>query len=430
MSTHRNVPPASKVEGSVTLPPDKSISHRAAMFAALHDGTSEITNYSEADDPRSTLKCLRALGVSIEEDNGRIIIEGVGREGLKDPESELDCGNSGTTMRLLSGIVGGAGVSCTLTGDESLSARTMKRIIDPLSRMGIRIEARDNNYAPLKISRSKPLRPMQFMLPIPSAQLKSCVLLASLFSEEPSRVIETVTSRDHTERLLNLPVDHRGGNKIISSSREIEIPEQTYRIPGDFSAAAFWLVAGAVHPQAEIKLESTGVNPTRTGALHILRKMEARIEIDNERNEGFEPVADLRVRSSRLQPVHITSDLVPNCIDELPILAVAMLFADGKSRISGAGELRHKETDRLKAVAELLEKAGADFIELKDGFEINGSPDFVPKAAEFESYHDHRIAMAAGVLSMMARESSRVRHAGCTAVSYPGFWDDMDALTN
>lgn len=430
MSMHRNVTPASKLQGSIALPPDKSISHRAAMFAALHEGTSVITNYSRADDPRSTLKCLRGLGVSVEEDGDRIVIEGAGRDGLKEPVTELDCGNSGTTMRLLSGIVGGAGINCTLSGDESLSARTMKRIIDPLSSMGVRIDARDNNYAPLKISRSEPLRPLQFMLPIPSAQLKSCVLLAGLFAEEPTRVIETVTSRDHTERLLNLPVEHRGGNKIIISSRNVDIPGQSYRVPGDFSAAAFWLTAGAVHPQADISLQSTGVNPTRTGALDILRKMGADIETDNERTEGFEPVAGLRVKSSRLQPVHISSGLVPNCIDELPILAVAMLFADGSSRISGAGELRHKETDRLKAVAGMLEKAGADFVELKDGFEINGSPNFVPEAAEFESYHDHRIAMAAGILSLMARENSTVRHADCTAVSYPGFWDDMDTLTN
>jgi len=421
------------LRGTLQLPADKSISHRAAMFAALHEGRSTIENFSEAADPHSTLDCLRKLGVPIhekEDDQNTIEVEGTGRDGLQRPSEDLNCGNSGTTMRLLSGIIAGSGVPARLTGDVSLSARTMKRIIDPLTAMGAHIEARKNDFAPLNISREGPLKPLKFPLPIPSAQLKSCVLLAGLFGDEPTKVIETLPSRDHTERLLNLPIQKKNEKKIIQSSRENEIPVQTYRIPNDFSAAAFWLVAGAIHPDAEIELKNVGMNPTRTGALDILREMGANIEVLNPRKEGAEPVADLHVRSSDLRPIEITQEIVPNCIDEIPILAIAMLFADGVSRISGAEELRHKETDRLSAVANILIQTGADFEEFKDGLEIRGHADFVPSASVFDSYHDHRIAMSAAVLALMAESPSQINGAECTAISYPSFWDDIAFLTN
>ncbi|MGM0546966.1 MAG: 3-phosphoshikimate 1-carboxyvinyltransferase [Bacteroidota bacterium] len=424
------VHPAASLTGTLNLPADKSISHRSVMFAALHEGNSTIHNFSDAADPHSTIGCFRDLGVTIKEEGSTIFVEGVGRGGLQTPAQSLDCGNSGTTMRLLSGIIAGAGVSATLIGDESLSVRTMKRIIDPLSQMGVTIEARDNDYAPLKISRSAPLKPLHFPLPIPSAQLKSCVLLAGLFGDEDTNVIETLPSRDHTERLLALPIEKNGNKKIISSSKNDDIPEQSYHIPNDFSAAAFWLVAGAIHPEAEIRLPKVGMNPTRTGALDILKKMGADITIRNQHNEGSEPVADITIYNSKLQPIDITEEVVPNCIDELPILMIAMLFADGASTISGAEELRHKETDRLAAMADMLEKAGAEFTEHADGFEIEGNPDFVPQPASFDSHHDHRIAMSAAVLSLMAAESSQIKHAECTAISYPSFWDDLSLLTN
>lgn len=427
---NKEVQPASKLEGTLSLPPDKSISHRAAMFASLHRGESEIRNYSAAADPQDTLSCMRQLGVDIEQEGTAVLVKGRGRDGLKQPVSNLDCGNSGTTIRLLSGIVGGAGVSCTLTGDESLSARTMRRIIDPLSRMGITIRARNGDFAPLEIKRTGPVHPLEFELPIPSAQLKSCVLLAGLFGDEPTRVIETLPSRDHTERLLKLPVEEDGRKRIISSSSDHEIPAQTYAVPNDFSAAAFWLVAGCIHPNASIYLNAVGINPTRTAALDILQNMGANISIENERTEGAEPVADLSVKSSVLQPVDITGEVVPNCIDELPILTVAMLFADGVSTISGAQELRHKETDRLKAMAEILQSAGADFTEFDDGLEVRGNPHFQPRPANYSSYHDHRIAMAAAVLAMMGEKPSNIIGAECAAISYPSFWDDLKVLTN
>lgn len=426
-----DIQPADTLHGNVQLPADKSISHRAAMFAALHEGQSIIKNFSEAADPHSTLDCLRKLGVGIQIKGKNIIqVEGVGRDGFLHPSEDLDCGNSGTTMRLLSGIIAGSGVPARLTGDESLSSRTMKRIIDPLTEMGAVIEARDNDFAPLDIRRDIPLNPLYFPLPIASAQLKSCVLLAGLYGKKPTKVIENLPSRDHTERLLNLPIEEENGEKRIFSSREDEVPEQSYRVPNDFSAAAFWLVAGAIHPDAEIVLPKVGLNPTRTGALEILQQMNVDIKINNRHFEGPEPIGDLSVYSSTLQPINITEEVVPNCIDEIPILSVAMLFADGVSKISGAEELRHKETDRLTAIAEILEGVGADFKEYKDGLEIKGDPEFIPDAATFQSYHDHRIAMSAAVLGLMGTSTSTVEGGECTAISYPGFWDDLSMLTN
>ncbi|SMO65476.1 3-phosphoshikimate 1-carboxyvinyltransferase [Fodinibius sediminis] len=425
------VQPATSLQGTLQLPADKSISHRAAMFAALHEGTSVITNFSEAADPHSTLDCLRRLGVEIEEQSGHTIkVEGVGRDGMKTPSTDLDCGNSGTTMRLLSGIITGSGLSARLTGDESLSNRTMRRIIEPLRRMGAHIDAREDDFAPLSISRSAALKPLHFPLPIASAQLKSCVLLAGLFGEKPTEVVETLPSRDHTERLLSLSIVKEGEKKIIRSSRQDPVPQQSYRVPNDFSAAAFWLVAGAIHPDASIRLPKVGLNPSRTGALEILKQMGTDIEITNNHNAGAEPVADIRVKSSRLRPVTITEEIVPNCIDEIPILAIAMLFADGVSKVSGAEELRHKETDRLHALAEMLSAAGAEFEEYADGLKIAGDPDFIPDGAAFKSFHDHRIAMAAAVMGLMGEEPSTVLDGDSTAISYPNFWTDLSMLTN
>lgn len=400
------------------------------MFASLHEGVSVIDHFSPAADPQRTVDCMRRLGVPVEQKDDTLRIEGVGRDGLQPPDGDLDCGNSGTTMRLLSGILAGAGIDSRLVGDESLSSRTMRRIIDPLEEMGAVIEAQSGDFAPLHITRPGTLQPMRFQLPIPSAQLKSCVLLAGLFGESPTVVVETVTSRDHTERLLELPIEYEGSEKIIHSSRQDTVPTQSYRVPGDFSAAAFWLVAGAIHPDAEIRLKNVGLNPTRTGALDILQQMGANLSLEVEQEEGREPSADLRVASSTLKSINISRNMVPNCIDELPILAVAMLFADGISRISGAEELRHKETDRLKAVSEMLEKVGADFIEFRDGLEIHGDPDFRPEPAVIDSYHDHRIAMSAAIVALRAKDPCRVEGAECTRISYPGFWEHLGELTN
>jgi len=425
---NQTVEQANELKGTITLPADKSISHRAAMFAALHDGTSTISNFSEAADPQSTLRVLKQLDVEIIEQDTGLIIKGRGRNTLKSPVQPLDCGNAGTLMRLLSGILGGAGINATLTGDDSLCSRTMKRIINPLRKMGINIKARKGNYAPLHISRNSELMPMEYNLPIPSAQLKSCILLAGLYGQSPTRIIERIPSRDHTERMLQLKVFESGNRRIIESDSHRPIPNQSMNIPGDFSAAAFWLVAGCIHPDAQIKLENVGVNPTRTAALTILQRMGANISVFNERVESNEPVADITVKTSVLQPYNIPSDLIPNCIDELPILSVAMLFADGTSNLRSAGELRHKETDRIEAMVQIFKNTGADFREFEDGYEIKGHPDFSFKGVEFDSFEDHRIAMSAAILALKGESPSTIQGAECAQISYPAFYKHLDAL--
>lgn len=424
-----SVQPASQLKGTIELPPDKSISHRSALFASISSEKSIIKNYSPAADPQSTLHCLQQLGVSVDVSGDQVHIEGVGRDGLQQPEKPLDCGNSGTTMRLLSGIVAGAGVECTLIGDESLSVRTMKRILDPLTTMGCSISAREEKFAPLKVAAHQGIKPIRYPLPIASAQLKSCVLLAGLFGDKPTTVVEQVPSRDHTERLLDLKSEPFGEGKVITSSREDEIPAQNYMVPGDFSAAAFWLVAAAIHSNANIVLNKVGINPSRKAALTVLMEMGADITISNQRMEGKEDVADLQVKSSKLKAINLNPAIIPNCIDELPILMVAMCFAEGASVISGAEELRHKETDRLSAMHEILTVAGAKSVLKPDGISIDGNPNFIPKPGTFKTYHDHRMAMSAAVLSLCSTAKSRVKDAECTAISYPGFWQDLEVLS-
>jgi 3-phosphoshikimate 1-carboxyvinyltransferase len=369
------------------------------------------------------------LGVPIQKSGQQVIVKGVGRTGFTDPKTSLDCGNSGTTMRLLSGIVAGAGVSCSLTGDESLSSRTMKRIIDPLRKMGCNIKGREDNYAPLVISPHNGVRGMRYPLPIASAQLKSAVLLTGLFGKKPTEVIESELSRDHTERLLDLPSEPYGNGKIIRSSLNHTIPAQNYSVPGDFSAAAFWLAAGAIHSDSQLLLKRVGMNPSRSAFYHLLKEMGAQITQSDNKMEGKEPVADLQVTSSELTSISVDPALIPNCIDELPILMVAMCFANGKSVISGAEELRHKETDRLAAMADVLTAAGAT-IELKpDGIVIEGKSDFTPKASRFQTHHDHRMAMAAAILSSKCKGPSEIVDAECTAISYPEFWAHLQEVS-
>src|SRR6056297_4122949 len=323
--------PAKKLAGTLVMPPDKSISHRSALFAAISSSTSVIENYSTAADPQSTLSCLRQLGVYVHTEDQRVEIKGVGRDGFKIPDAPLDCGNSGTTMRLLSGILAGAGIKCRLIGDDSLSKRTMKRIIDPLQTMGARISGAGGNYAPLQIEPHKGITPIRYPMPLASAQLKSAILLAGLFGEEPTAVIETVQSRDHTERLLDLEIELFGTEKVIRSSVNDKIPAQNYFIPGDFSAASFWLAAGAIHRNGNIKIPKTGINPSRIAFLNVLKEMGATVDTQSLKTEGREPAADLSVRSSGLRPIELNPSLVANCIDELPVLMVVMCFADGKS---------------------------------------------------------------------------------------------------
>ncbi|MFN1836230.1 3-phosphoshikimate 1-carboxyvinyltransferase [Balneola sp. MJW-20] len=425
----KKISPAQSLRGSITPPSDKSISQRAAIFSLLHEGSSVIKNYSEAEDPQSTLSCIEQLGAKVDRWGDKLQITGTGRNGIQRPYEDLDCGNSGTAMRLLSGVLAGSGVQAKLCGDESLSNRTMKRIIEPLESMGAHILARNSEFAPLMVSRNEPLRAIDYTLPIPSAQLKSCILLAGLFGKEPTRVVETVPSRDHTERILGLKQQKIEGETYIYSSLDDEIPAQNYTVPGDFSAASFWIVAGSVIPGSEILIRNVGLNPSRTALLNILRRMGANIEIGNQRTEGSEPVGDLVIRSASLTGTRIEQDIIPNCIDELPILSVAMLFAKGESIIMGAGELRHKETDRLMAIGEMLDSASATYQEYEEGIIIKGSPDHKYRSGLFKGFSDHRIIMASAILALKANKESHVMDYEKAAVSYPGFFEDLASLS-
>lgn len=428
---------AQRLRGSLELPPDKSISQRLAIFSLLRNETTYIENYSPAADPQSALKCVEQLGakVQIHEPNpGSVQITGIGREALFQKEvGVLNCGNSGTAMRLLSGILAGASAEAKLVGDASLSSRTMKRILDPLRAMGAVISAREDNFAPLEFSSHKGLRGIEFKLPVASAQLKSCILLAGLFAKEETCVIETAISRDHTERMLQLPIsDGKTSDELhrISVSNRTPIPDLSGKVPADFSAAAFWIVAAAIHPNAELRLLNVGMNPTRNAAISVLQRMQANIEIDmlGDSSSNTEPLAHIVVKSSNLISTDILEEEMAILIDEIPALAVAMSFAQGVSHIRGAEELRHKETDRIDAVSHMLSQAKVPHKTFQDGLEIQGNPKHSFNKVTFESYHDHRIAMSAAVLALRANEICEVKGGECANISYPSFWDDLKKL--
>ncbi len=427
---NKEIKPPERIKGTIHLPADKSIAQRSALFALLSQESSLITNYPAAEDPQTALSCIAQLGAKIQSADRRIRIEGTGRDGMRVPGEIIDCGNSGTVMRMLAGIVAGAGIPATLAGDASLSHRPMKRIIDPLEQMGALIRAAQGDRPPLEIRRDKTFTPIDYRLPVASAQLKSCVLLAGLFGEKTTRVIETVACRNHTEIMLGLPVLRKGKEHIISSNRGIAIPPQNLEIPGDFSAAAFWLVAASILEDSEIVMPSSGVNPTRCAALHILRRMGAEIEMEMMKKAGKEPVATLRVRSAKLSPADIHPEEIPNAIDELPVLCVAMAFADGVSRITGAEELRFKESDRLAAIQNVLEAGGVRVEAHAGGLTIYGDPKRKIRAAQHDSCHDHRIAMSAAILSLKSDGVSEIKNAEAAAVSYPEFWSHLDSLAH
>ena len=422
----RRVSPARSLLGVVELPPDKSIAHRAALLAALADGTSRLVNYSPAADPQSTLACLRQLGVPIYEDeHGILIVEGRGLEGLQAPDRPLDCGNSGTTMRLLAGILAGQPFDSTLVGDASLSRRPMERIATPLRQMGAELTLTDG-HAPIHIRGGRTLQSITYRLPVPSAQVKSCVLLAGLFAEGETTVIETVPSRDHTERMLGLSVVEMNGARYLTVRGGMRIPARTWTIPRDFSAAAFFLVAGTIVPDSEIRLPGVGLNPSRAALLDVLRAMGADITVENERSYGGEPIADLTVRSSTLHGVQVGGTLIPNLIDEIPVLAVAAACATGRTEVRDAAELRVKETDRIAAMAENLQALGAHVEVFDDGLAIEG--DHRLRGTTVRSFGDHRIAMAMGVAGLVAEGETLIEGAECARISFPGFWEVLDRL--
>ncbi|PSQ83228.1 MAG: 3-phosphoshikimate 1-carboxyvinyltransferase [Bacteroidetes bacterium QS_7_67_15] len=415
-----------RLSGTVALPADKSISHRAAMLSALGEGPSRIAGFPDSADPQSTLSCLRQLGIEMErEPGGPLRIEGRGLGGLRAPEAPLDCGNSGTTMRLLAGILAGQPFESVLTGDTSLRARPMERIAAPLRRMGAEVELTDGG-APIHISGGAALEGMEYELPVASAQVKSCVLLAGLFAEGETTVIEPVPSRDHTERMLGLDVVEIGGARHLTVRQGHPVDARTWSVPKDFSAAAFFLVAASVVPDGELRLPGAGMNPSRNAFLDVLRAMGADVTAANERTKGGEPRADLTVRPASLRGVQVGGRQIPNLIDEIPVLAVAGACAEGRTEIRDASELRVKETDRIAAMAEGLRTLGAEVETFDDGLALEGPQPLT--GASVDARDDHRVAMALAVAGLVAEEETTVEGAEAARVSFPGFWEEGERV--
>jgi 3-phosphoshikimate 1-carboxyvinyltransferase len=415
-----------RLRGAVALPADKSIGHRTALLSALADGRSRIENYPSSADPQSTLGCLRQLGIRVETEGDTVYVDGQGLEGLAAPDAPLDCGNSGTTMRLLSGILAGQPFDSVLTGDASLRSRPMARIADPLNEMGAHVTLTDG-HAPIHVTGGAALHGMTYRLPIASAQVKSCVLLAGLFAEGSTTVLEPTPSRDHTERMLGLDVDTIDGVRHLTVRGGHHIPARTWHVPGDFSAAAFFLVAGSIVPDSRLQLDGVGMNPSRNALLNVLRAMGAEIDVAHERMQGGEPIADLTVCGADLQATRVDGAQIPNLIDEIPVLAVAAACASGRTVIRDAAELRVKETDRLEATARNLRALGANVEEFEDGLAIEGPAALT--GTTVSSFDDHRIAMAMGVAGLVAEGTTTITDAACAQVSFPDFWDELHTVT-
>ncbi|MGQ9824063.1 MAG: 3-phosphoshikimate 1-carboxyvinyltransferase [Desulfotomaculales bacterium] len=424
------VKPARSLRGIISVPGDKSISHRAVMLGALAEGETRIENFLAGEDCLATVRCFRELGVEISGpgEQNTVVVYGRGPQGLKEPSNVLEAANSGTTLRLLTGILAGLPFFSVLTGDSSLRSRPMGRVVAPLREMGAQIWGRGGGeFAPLAVQGGD-LHGISYRLPVPSAQVKSAVLLAGLFARGETAVTETVATRDHTERLLKhfgvrLHSDGRGTVSVKGGQR---LAGRPLTVPGDISSAAFFLVAAACTPDSEITVTGVGINPTRTGILDVLKDMGADLAVLNVRESGGEPVADLRVRSSSLSGTVIAGDLIPRLVDEIPVLAVAAAAARGRPEIRDAAELRVKESDRLAVLAVELGKLGADIEELPDGLLIRGGRPL--QGAVCQSHGDHRVAMALAVAGLLARGETVVLEEGCAAVSYPGFDDALNSL--
>lgn len=417
---------APRLRGDFQLPGDKSISHRSAMFAAIGDGQSIIRNYSSARDCQSTLDCLEALGVKVNRQEERITIDGVGLDGLQPSPEVLDAGNSGSTIRMLSGILAGQSFSTEITGDESIQRRPMKRIIDPLVLMGARIEARDGNFAPLKITGGN-LRAIEYRPPVASAQVKSCVLLAGLFAEGKTSVIEKTPTRNHTEVMMRETgaaietEPYEDGEMISVTGRKPLRALGDYTVAGDLSSAAFFIAAALISPDAGIRLRHIGINPSRIGLIEVLKRIGGRIEIENQRLAHGEPVADIFAQSSELRgDLELSGAIIANLIDEIPILAVAATQLDGTLTIRGAHELRVKESDRIRAIVDNLRLMGIEVEEFDDGMRIKGKQKL--SGARVDSCGDHRIAMSFAVAGLIATGQTEIAGADAASVSLPEFY--------
>ncbi len=413
--------PGGKVVGTLRVPGDKSISHRSIMLGAIAEGITDITGFLEGEDALSTLNAFRAMGVQIEgPDAGRVCVHGVGMRGLKAPQGPLDMGNSGTSMRLLSGLIAGQSFAATLIGDVSLSKRPMERVAKPLRLMGAKVDMQDGGRPPMTVSGQGQLKGIHYELPMASAQVKSCLLLAGLYAEGETSVTEPAPTRDHTERMLrgfgysveqrgSATVAVRGGGKLRGTSIEV---------PADISSATFFMVAASIAPGSDVTLTHVGINPTRVGVINILQAMGADLTLDNEREVGGEPVADIRVRYAPLKGIDIPEDQVPLGIDEFPALFIAAACAEGVTTLRGAEELRVKESDRIQVMADGLLTLGIKAEPTPDGIVITGG---ALGGGTIHSHHDHRIAMSFAVASLRANAPIHIENCDNVATSFPNF---------
>ena len=410
---------AQRLEGAISLPGDKSISHRALILGSLADGWSRVHGLSTGADVQSTAACLRALGADIEDS----AVRGFGLDGVRQARGPLDCGNSGTTMRLLAGVLAAQSFVSELTGDGSLARRPMDRVVKPLMEMGAHA-----SWPPLRVGGKVPLHGIEYRTPVASAQVKSALLLAGLFADGVTVVIEPVRTRNHTELMLKSMGAHVGSDgERVEVKKADRLEAINFDVPGDVSAASFWIVAGGLIPGSSLNLEGVGVNPTRTAFLELLRASGFSIEASSERVSGGEPVADLEIGpGSDLNTLNVSGEMAAEMIDELPVLAVAATQLPGESRISGAAELRVKESDRIAAMAEGLAAMGADIVPRDDGWIIKGPTRL--QGARVSSYGDHRVAMALAVAGLFAEGATEIEDAECVEISYPGFFDQLESL--
>ncbi len=423
------IQPIKTLRGEITVPADKSISHRSIMFGSIAKGSTRVKNCLLSADCLSTISCFRQLGIEIqvEEENSSVLVKGKGLHGLQSPSSTLNTGNSGTTTRLISGILSGQSFESTLSGDASLNTRPMKRIIKPLSLMGADIRSiAGNDCAPLLI-RPSSLKGIHYASPIASAQVKSCILLAGLYADGITTVEEPALSRDHSERMLSaFGASLRQDGNQVSIAPEPELFGQDIEVPGDISSAAYFIAAGLLSKDAELLIKNVGINPSRAGLLSVCEMMGADIQKENERLVSGEPVCDLLVRSSSLRGCVIEGELIPALIDEIPMIAVMAAFAKGETIIKDAADLKAKESDRIATTTSNLKAMGADIMPTEDGMIIKGGKSL--HGAELDSYLDHRIAMAMTVAAMNAEGPSQMKDADCVNISYPAFYQDMKSL--
>jgi 3-phosphoshikimate 1-carboxyvinyltransferase len=412
--------PAHSLLGQLKVPGDKSISHRSIMLGSLARGVTKVTGFLEGEDALSTLKAFQAMGVKIEREGDNVTIHGVGINGLKKPSEPLDLGNSGTSIRLMSGILAAQDFDCELIGDESLSKRPMGRVINPLTEMGASIDS-DDGKPPLKIKGGQQLKGIHYDLPVASAQVKSCVLLAGLYAQGDTCVTEPAPTRDHTERMLKgLGYDVRVNNNQMCLTGGGELTATEIQVPSDISSSAFFMVAAAIAPQADVTLTGVNVNPTRTGVIDILKLMGANLTLSNECEIGGELLADIRIQSSELKGIHIPESLVPLAIDEFPAVFIAASCAQGETILTGARELRVKESDRIQVMADGLTILGIKNEVLEDGIKIQGGA-FQKPTAIIKSHHDHRISMSFAVASLRCEHTIEIDGVDNVMTSFPNF---------